>query len=66
MLVYLLYLKQLAAHYLKEKSSSLELALSMSETAGETDGNAESVIAAAYVGQFAKLLEHGDRFVMQS
>lgn len=51
---------------MKEKSSSLELALSMSETAGETDGNAESVIAAAYVGQFAKLLELGDTFVMQS
>lgn len=60
------YYFQLAAHYLKEKSSSLELALSMSETSGEIDGNADSVIAASYVGQFAKLLEIGDAVIMQS
>lgn len=38
----------------------------MSETSGDIDGDAESVIAAAYVGQFAKLLEIGDTFIMQS
>jgi len=38
----------------------------MSETSGEIDGNADSVIAASYVGQFAKLLEIGDAVIMQS
>lgn len=58
-------MKQLAAHYLKEKRSCLELALSMTETAGEIDGTAESVVPSVYVGQFARLLEQGDAFSMQ-
>jgi hypothetical protein len=57
-------LKQLAAHYLKEKRSSLELALSMLETANEMDNSTESVVPSAYVGQLARLLEEGDAFSM--
>lgn len=59
-------MKQLAAHYLKEKRSSFELALSMSETANEIDNSAESVVPSTYVGQFARLLEQGDAFALQS
>lgn len=59
------YHYQLAAHYLKEKRSCLELALSMTETAGEIDGTAESVVPSVYVGQFGRLLEQGDAFSMQ-
>uniref|UniRef100_A0A5B7A4W4 Putative trafficking protein particle complex subunit 11 n=1 Tax=Davidia involucrata TaxID=16924 RepID=A0A5B7A4W4_DAVIN len=62
---YSAYYYQLAAHYLKEKRSSLELALSMSEAANEIDSMAESVIPSVYVGQFARLLEQGDAFAMQ-
>ncbi|KAI4327874.1 hypothetical protein L6164_020285 [Bauhinia variegata] len=51
------YYYQLAAHYLSEKRSALELVLSMSD---EIDSNAESVVPSAYVGQFARLLEQGD------
>lgn len=58
-------LKQLAAQYLEEKRSSFEIALSMSETANEIDNSAESVVPSTYVGQFARLLEQGDTFVMQ-
>lgn len=58
-------LKQLAGHYLKEKRTSFELALSMLQNADEIDGSAESVTPAIYVGQFARLLEQGDAFVMQ-
>ncbi|XP_021804548.1 trafficking protein particle complex subunit 11 [Prunus avium] len=54
---------QLAAHYLKEKRSSLEFAVSMSE--GEIDYSAESVVPSSYLGQFARLIEQGDAFVMQ-
>ncbi|KAA8532099.1 hypothetical protein F0562_006759 [Nyssa sinensis] len=61
--LYSAYYYQLAAHYLKEKKSSLELALSMSEA--EIDGMAESVVPAVYVGQFARLLEQGNTFSMQ-
>lgn len=56
-------LHQLAAHYLKEKRSSLEFAVSMSE--GEIDCSAESVVPSSYLGQFARLIEQGDAFVMQ-
>lgn len=59
------YYYQLAAHYMKEKRSCLELALTMSETVDVIDGNAESVIPSVYVGQFARLLEQGDGFSMQ-
>ncbi|KAL0389805.1 UNVERIFIED_CONTAM: hypothetical protein Scaly_0337600 [Sesamum calycinum] len=60
------YYYQLAASYLKEKNVSLEFALSMSEDVGPIDGSAESVVASAYLGQFARLLEHGDTCIMQS
>ncbi|KAF5958133.1 hypothetical protein HYC85_005358 [Camellia sinensis] len=59
------YYYQLAAHYLKEKRSCFELTLSMSETASDIDGNAESVAPSVYVGQFARLLEQGDTYTMQ-
>ncbi|PQQ15276.1 trafficking protein particle complex subunit 11 [Prunus yedoensis var. nudiflora] len=57
------YRKLLAGHYLKEKRSSLEFAVSMSE--GETDCSAESVVPSSYLSQFARLIEQGDAFVMQ-
>ncbi|KAK4440413.1 Trafficking protein particle complex subunit [Sesamum alatum] len=60
------YYYQLAASYLKEKNVSLEFALSMSEDVGPIDGSSESVVASAYFGQFARLLEHGDTCIMQS
>lgn len=59
-------LDQLAGHYLKEKRACLEVALSMSDNTNEIDGSGESVVPAAYVGQFARLLEEGDTFTMQS
>ncbi|KAJ0040188.1 hypothetical protein Pint_28761 [Pistacia integerrima] len=59
------YYYQLAANYLKEKRSSLELALSMSETSNEIDTSAESVVPSLYVGQFAQLLEQGDSATMK-
>ncbi|GAA0156773.1 hypothetical protein LIER_14182 [Lithospermum erythrorhizon] len=59
------YYYQLAAQYLKEKSSCLEFALSMSEHNAEIDGSSESVAASAYIGQFARLLEHQDKLIMQ-
>ena len=59
-------MEQLAAHNLKEKRSSLDFAVSMSESLGEIDSNAESVVPATYVGQFARLIEQGNAFVMQS
>ncbi|XP_010547392.1 PREDICTED: uncharacterized protein LOC104819155 isoform X2 [Tarenaya hassleriana] len=54
------YYYRLAAHYLKEKRSALELVLSMSEAAEENDSNSESVAPSLYVGQFAQLLEKGE------
>ncbi|KAI3450924.1 hypothetical protein Pfo_007589 [Paulownia fortunei] len=60
------YYYQLAASYLKEKNVCLELALSMSEDVGPIDGSAESVVASVYHGQFARLLEREDTYVMQS
>ncbi|PRQ47168.1 putative Foie gras liver health family 1 [Rosa chinensis] len=54
---------QLAAHYLKEKRSSLDFAVSMSE--GDIDYSAESVAPSSHMGQFARLIEQGDAFVMQ-
>ncbi|XAR58082.1 hypothetical protein NMG60_11026462 [Bertholletia excelsa] len=59
------YYYQLAAHYLKEKRSCLELTLSMSETANDINENAESVAPSVFVGQFARLLEQGDTYAMQ-
>lgn len=56
---------QLAAQYLKEKRTSLEVAVSISETLNGTDGSAESVVPSMYVGQFARLIEQGNEYVMQ-
>ncbi|RDX97602.1 Trafficking protein particle complex subunit 11, partial [Mucuna pruriens] len=58
------YYYQLAAHYLSEKRSTLELAISMSETFNEIDNGADSVVPSVYVGQFARLLEQGDNVDM--
>ncbi|PON44825.1 Foie gras liver health family [Parasponia andersonii] len=55
---------QLAAHYLKEKRSSLEITVSISETLNESDSSADSVVPSVYVGQFARLIEQGDAFLM--
>ncbi|CAL0330809.1 unnamed protein product [Lupinus luteus] len=55
---------QLAAHYLSEKRSALELAISMSETSTEIDSGADSVVPSVYVGQFARLIEQGDNVDM--
>ncbi|XP_057773198.1 uncharacterized protein LOC130992543 [Salvia miltiorrhiza] len=59
------YYYQLAANYLKEKNTCLEFALSMSIDVGPIDGSAESVVASAYLGQYSRLLEHEDAFIMQ-
>lgn len=56
--------KQLAAHYLREKRSALELAISMSETSNAIDNIVDSVVPSVYVGQFAQLLEQGDNVDM--
>ncbi|KAK7360369.1 hypothetical protein VNO77_02357 [Canavalia gladiata] len=58
------YYYQLAAQYLTEKRSALELAISMSETSNEIDNGADSIVPSAYVGQFARLLEQGDNVDM--
>ncbi|XP_054821868.1 uncharacterized protein LOC129320434 isoform X1 [Prosopis cineraria] len=58
------YYYQLAAQYLSEKRSALELAVSMSEASSEIDSTSESVVPSVYVGQFARLLEHGDNVDM--
>ncbi|KAM7519940.1 hypothetical protein LguiB_018902 [Lonicera macranthoides] len=63
--LYPAYYYQLAAQNLKEKRSCLELALSMSDTFDDVDGSAESVVPSVYMGQFARLLEHGETFEMQ-
>lgn len=61
----MLILEQLAAHYLKEKRSSLEIAVSMSESFNGTDSSADSVEPSTYVGQFARLIEEGDALITQ-
>ncbi|XP_061351446.1 uncharacterized protein LOC133296470 [Gastrolobium bilobum] len=58
------YYYQLAAHYLSEKRSTLELAISMSETFNAIDSGADSVVPSVYAGQFARLLEQGDNVDM--
>ncbi|CAI9767812.1 unnamed protein product [Fraxinus pennsylvanica] len=60
------YYYQLSAHYLKEKNSCLEFAISMSEDVGGIDGSVDSVVASVYVGQFARLLEHEGTYAMQA
>uniref|UniRef100_A0A1J3JCK7 Trafficking protein particle complex subunit 11 n=1 Tax=Noccaea caerulescens TaxID=107243 RepID=A0A1J3JCK7_NOCCA len=60
------YYYQLAAHYLKDKKSALELLLSMSKTAQEIDSSSESITPSVYVGQFAQLLEKGEVLTLHS
>jgi len=57
---------QLAAHYLKDKKSALELLLSMSEIAQEIDSSSASITPSVYVGQFAQLLEKGEAITIHS
>lgn len=54
------FVRQLAAQYMSEKRSALELTIVMSVTSNEIDSIADSVVPSAYVGQFAQLLEQGD------
>ncbi|KAK1361901.1 Trafficking protein particle complex subunit 11 [Heracleum sosnowskyi] len=56
---------QSAAQHLMEKRSCLEFGLSMLDSSNDVDGNVDSVVSSAYVGQFAQLLEHGDAFEMR-
>ncbi|KAM6556511.1 hypothetical protein CsatB_003530 [Cannabis sativa] len=56
---------QLAAKYLKEKRSYLESAVSLSETFNDSDNSTDSVVASLFVGQFARLIEQGNAFLMQ-
>ncbi|XP_042494266.1 trafficking protein particle complex subunit 11-like isoform X2 [Macadamia integrifolia] len=57
---------ELAAHYMKEKRYCQEVALSASETSKRTGSSSESVIQSDFVGQFARLLEQGEAFAMQT
>ncbi|MED6194047.1 hypothetical protein PIB30_024814 [Stylosanthes scabra] len=59
------YYYQLAAHYLSEKRSALELVISTTETSSDTD-TVDSVVPSTYVGQFARLLELGDNVDMMA
>lgn len=58
-------IEQLAAHYLMEKRSSLEEALSKFKNANEIDSKGESVSPSVYVGQFSRLHEEEDKLVTQ-
>ncbi|XP_068648331.1 uncharacterized protein [Aristolochia californica] len=65
------YFYQLAAHYLREKKQCLDLTLSLSETSGEPgvtkagESSLESVVPSIYVGQFSRILEQEETFMMQ-
>nr|GMD35753.1 trafficking protein particle complex subunit 11 [Ipomoea batatas] len=59
------YYFQLLAQYLKEKSLSFELVMSILEHSDEIDSSAESVTTSTYIGQFGRPLEHGDTLTMQ-
>ncbi|XP_057747323.1 uncharacterized protein LOC130966520 [Arachis stenosperma] len=59
------YYYQLAAHYLGQKRSSLELVISTTETSSDTD-SVDSVVPSTYVGQFARILELGDNVDMMA
>lgn len=60
------FYSQLAAHYLKDKKSALQLLLSMSEIAQEIDTSSASITPSVYVGQFAQLLEKGETLTLHS
>ncbi|KAK1432478.1 hypothetical protein QVD17_09375 [Tagetes erecta] len=57
------YYYQLAAQYLKEKKSCVEIAVSMMPA--ETDESCDSIVPSLYVGQYARLLDLGETSVMQ-
>ncbi|KAJ0250002.1 hypothetical protein HA466_0142200 [Hirschfeldia incana] len=58
------YYYQLAAHYLQNKKSALELLLSVSVAAQEIDGSSESITPSVYVGQFSQLREKGEELTL--
>ncbi|CAH8352212.1 unnamed protein product [Eruca vesicaria subsp. sativa] len=58
------YYYQLAAHYLQNKKSSLELLLSMSVAAQKIDGSSDSITPSVYVGQFSELREKGEALTL--
>ncbi|KAM7256556.1 hypothetical protein ACFE04_012297 [Oxalis oulophora] len=51
---------RLAANFMKEKRTCLEISLSMAEGSSDIDSRAESVAPSVYVGQFSRLLKQGD------
>ncbi|KAI3515077.1 hypothetical protein L1887_13827 [Cichorium endivia] len=59
------YYYQLAAQYLKEKKTCVEIALSIPDSIPETDDNSDSIVPSLYIGQFVRLLDLGDTSVMQ-
>ncbi|XP_047314909.1 trafficking protein particle complex subunit 11 isoform X2 [Impatiens glandulifera] len=54
------YYYQLAAHYLKEKKSCSEIALSMMETTNKSDNDVDSIVPSIYIGQYARVTEEGE------
>ncbi|XP_043713514.1 trafficking protein particle complex subunit 11-like isoform X2 [Telopea speciosissima] len=60
------YYYELAAHYMREKKYCQEVALSASETSKRIGSSSESVIQSVFIGQFARLLEQGEAFAMQT
>lgn len=56
---------QLAAQFLKEKKTCVEIALSMPDAIADIDETSDSIVPSLYVGQFARLLDLGDTSVMQ-
>lgn len=56
---------QLAAQYLKEKKTCVEVALSMPDSIPETDDSSDSIVPSLYIGQYVRLLDLGDTSVMQ-
>ncbi|XP_023763383.1 uncharacterized protein LOC111911869 isoform X1 [Lactuca sativa] len=59
------YYYQLAAQYLKEKKTCVEVALSMPDSIPETDDSSDSIVPSLYIGQYVRLLDLGDTSVMQ-
>ncbi|KAL4572642.1 hypothetical protein LXL04_019423 [Taraxacum kok-saghyz] len=59
------YYYQLAAQYLKEKKTCVEITLSMPDSIPESDDTSDSIVPSVYIGQFVRLLDLGDTSVMQ-
>ncbi|XP_071712167.1 uncharacterized protein [Rutidosis leptorrhynchoides] len=59
------YYYQVAAQFLKEKMTCVEIALSMPDAIADIDDTSDSIVPSLYVGQFARLLDLGDTSVMQ-